>query len=160
MSTDDDTTRNSSPCIYYWDLFRHWCSGKHDTDDPLKKDHLLAQRMFYSGCLALPWLWIVNVLYFRIRVYGSIRWWDDPKEEADSEARNGSASDEENNRETDQRNPLEEEELRKWVHRSTIGAILMTAVFTTWTLIFQLNKSSFSDGWFMMSPEDEVASGW
>lgn len=176
MSTDDDGTGNNrSGLIYYWDLFRLWCSGKMDSDDSLKKDHLLAKRMFYCGCLALPWLWIVNVLYFRIRVYGPLPWWDKEKDETHSngafnsthhrqdttESTARTVADEESNQAAaDQQNPLEMEELQKWVHRSALGALSMTSLFIAWTLIFQLNKSSFSDGWFVMSPDDVVISGW
>ena len=35
-------------------------------------DDKLAQRMFYAGCAFLPWLWVVNVFYFRKQVYGPL----------------------------------------------------------------------------------------
>ena len=31
----------------------------------------LARLMFYGGCCALPWLWCVNILYFRKKVFGT-----------------------------------------------------------------------------------------
>ena len=37
----------------------------------MRDDHL-ARRMFFIGCLGLPFLWFVNVLHFRQKVYGSI----------------------------------------------------------------------------------------
>jgi hypothetical protein len=175
MSGADESAGNDrSALVYYWDLLRLWCSGKMDSDDALKKDHLLAKRMFYCGCLALPWLWIVNVLYFRILVYGPLPWWDTEANEAHSDSASNSThqfqesqstfrtvADVENNQAAaDPQSPLEKEELRKWVHRSALGAVSVTSLFIAWTLIFQLNKSSFSDGWFVMSPDDEVISGW
>jgi len=36
------------------------------------REDVLARRMFYGGCALLPWLWLVNVLYFRKQVYGPI----------------------------------------------------------------------------------------
>lgn len=30
----------------------------------------LAKQMFFVGLLGLPWLWVVNILYFFERVYG------------------------------------------------------------------------------------------
>lgn len=39
-----------------------------DTSRPDK----LARQMFFVGLLGLPWLWIVNILYFFDRVYGRI----------------------------------------------------------------------------------------
>ena len=39
-----------------------------DTSRPDK----LAKQMFFVGLLGLPWLWIVNILYFFDRVYGRI----------------------------------------------------------------------------------------
>lgn len=174
MSAAESPGDDRSALMYYWDLFRLWCSGKMDSDDALKKDHLLAKRMFYFGCLALPWLWIVNVLYFRISVYGPLPWWDTetdavPSTSADnstnqyqeSQSAFRTVSDVESNHDaTDQQSSLEQEELRKWVHRSALGAVSITLLFIAWTLIFQLNKSRFSDGWFVMSLDDEVVSGW
>mmetsp|Transcript_425 Transcript_425/g.562 ORF Transcript_425/g.562 Transcript_425/m.562 type:complete len:108 (+) Transcript_425:80-403(+) len=29
-----------------------------------RDDVILARRMFFGGCALLPWLWIVNILYF------------------------------------------------------------------------------------------------
>ena len=37
-----------------------------DTSRPDK----LAKHMFFVGLLGLPWLWVVNILYFYDRVYG------------------------------------------------------------------------------------------
>lgn len=31
----------------------------------------LAKQMFFLGLLGLPWLWVVNILYFFNRVFGS-----------------------------------------------------------------------------------------
>lgn len=39
-----------------------------DTNRPDK----LAKQMFFVGLLGLPWLWIVNILYFFDRVYGRV----------------------------------------------------------------------------------------
>ena len=36
------------------------------------RDDKLAQQMFYGGCAFLPWMWVVNVMYFRKAVYGPI----------------------------------------------------------------------------------------
>mmetsp|Transcript_18054 Transcript_18054/g.51688 ORF Transcript_18054/g.51688 Transcript_18054/m.51688 type:complete len:171 (+) Transcript_18054:92-604(+) len=36
------------------------------------REDKLARQMFYGGCAFLPWLWIVNVMYFRKAVYGPI----------------------------------------------------------------------------------------
>ena len=36
------------------------------------RDDALARQMFFGGCALLPWLWVVNVLYFRQRVYGPL----------------------------------------------------------------------------------------
>mmetsp|Transcript_26629 Transcript_26629/g.58352 ORF Transcript_26629/g.58352 Transcript_26629/m.58352 type:complete len:175 (-) Transcript_26629:200-724(-) len=38
----------------------------------MTRDDKLARQMFYGGCALLPWLWIVNVCYFRKLVYGPI----------------------------------------------------------------------------------------
>jgi hypothetical protein len=36
------------------------------------REDKLARQMFYGGCALLPWLWVVNVLYFRKVVYDPI----------------------------------------------------------------------------------------
>lgn len=48
------------------------------------KDDVLARRMFYGGCAFLPWLWFVNVLYFRKQVYGPIPFIDSTDDESAS----------------------------------------------------------------------------
>ena len=32
----------------------------------------LARQMFFIGLLGLPWLWIVNIIYFYDRVFGRL----------------------------------------------------------------------------------------
>jgi hypothetical protein len=29
------------------------------------RSDLLSKRLFFAGCLGLPWLWIVHILYWR-----------------------------------------------------------------------------------------------
>ena len=36
------------------------------------REDKLARQMFYGGCAFLPWLWIVNAMYFRKVVYGPL----------------------------------------------------------------------------------------
>uniref|UniRef100_A0A7S2HI88 Gamma-secretase subunit PEN-2 n=1 Tax=Helicotheca tamesis TaxID=374047 RepID=A0A7S2HI88_9STRA len=36
------------------------------------REDILAKRMFYGGCCFLPWLWAVNAMYFRRKVFGDI----------------------------------------------------------------------------------------
>lgn len=36
------------------------------------REDKLARQMFYGGCAFLPWLWVVNAMYFRKTVYGPI----------------------------------------------------------------------------------------
>lgn len=36
------------------------------------REDKLARQMFYGGCAFLPWLWVVNAMYFRKIVYGPI----------------------------------------------------------------------------------------
>ena len=42
----------------------------------MTRDDKLARQMFYGGCALLPWLWMVNVYYFRKLVYGPIPFLD------------------------------------------------------------------------------------
>ena len=36
------------------------------------REDKLARQIFYGGCAFLPWLWVVNAMYFRKIVYGPI----------------------------------------------------------------------------------------
>lgn len=53
-----------------------------------------------------------------------------------------------------------EEELKKWVKRSTVGSIISTALILSWILVFQFNKENFGANWFVYSPADEILTGW
>lgn len=45
------------------------------------RDDVLAKRLFYGGCLGLPWLWLVQVMYW----YGKERQ-DSQEEQSNQEA--------------------------------------------------------------------------
>jgi len=180
----------SNDITYYWSLLRIWCAGSNDSDESyLSQDHKLARRMFYCGCVGLPWLWIVNVLYFRIRIYGPIPWRDTKKQGMSGEGEHvdvfsrvhvpdvtagesdqrhhyenatatGQEDDSDHDAAEEENDPIKEAELRKWVHRSTLGFISVSSLFIAWIVMFQRNKSSFSDNWFVMSPDDEELTGW
>ena len=51
-------------------------------------------------------------------------------------------------------------ELEKWVKRSTAGSFISLTGLITWVVVFQLNKDSFGPGWFVMSQEEDVLTGW
>mmetsp|Transcript_40710 Transcript_40710/g.122615 ORF Transcript_40710/g.122615 Transcript_40710/m.122615 type:complete len:115 (+) Transcript_40710:414-758(+) len=40
------------------------------------REDKLARLMFYGGCACLPWLWCVNIMYFRKQIFGPIPVWD------------------------------------------------------------------------------------
>jgi hypothetical protein len=62
----------------------------------------LARQMFFVGLLGLPWLWVVNILYFYDRVYGQMPCFGDVSATANNETNDGilgliSSEDEEGN---------------------------------------------------------------
>lgn len=134
----------------------------------MRDDHL-ARRMFFVGCLALPFLWFVNVLHFRKQVYGSIPFLDSDENEISNEntsapaptpdlPRIGSAEDDDESSEASEH--AIEIELKKWVHRSTFGAFIGGIIFITWVITFQVNKDKFGPSWFIMSEDEGDVTGW
>ena len=132
-------------------------------NEKAQEEITLSKRMFFVGCLGLPWLWVCNVLYFRLKVFGPMvmfDYWPGQKCKYISErsAANEEGGDEENE---EQLFSLQErQELEKWVKRSTRGAMLVVSVFLAWVITFQVNKDNFGDRWFVMDATEEEATGW
>jgi hypothetical protein len=125
-----------------------------------------AKHMFFVGLCGLPWLWIVNIMYHYKAVYGPLPFQNDDEpgrdnNDSDEGLLGGILRDDENEQEEENVDPaLVKTELTKWVIRSTIGSALMSTAFITWIIVFQLNRDRFSSNWFVMSPEDEISTGW
>ena len=119
----------------------------------------LSKRMFIAGCFGLPWLWICNVLYFRARVFKPlvfIDYWPGHlpppmagQEEGDSDQQEPSVDEQ-----------LNRMELKKWVKRSTHGAIIVMGAFLAWIITFQTNKEFFGPNWFVADETESNKSGW
>jgi hypothetical protein len=157
-----------------------------ELNDKMKEDILLARRMFFAGCLGLPWLWICNALYYRLRVFGpmvAVDYWPGRKSPRSSGGGGGGGDGEEEgennvNREDgtvdddddddDERLTLEQrlerqggrKELEKWVKRSTRGAFAVVTLFVAWIVAFQVNREHFGPNWFVMDQTDAEVSGW
>ena len=142
------------------------------------RDDILARRMFFLGLALLPWLWVVNVLYFWDDVYGPCSWWC---------IRSPSSSDEEpspstalTSRESSDRlvgegagtvsnmgpseiGPTAEAisvEVSKWVRRSTLGSLVMFLALVAWMTIIQTNRDRFGPKWFIIDLNDAERTGW
>lgn len=136
----------------------------------IKDDILLAKRMFYAGCVGLPWLWICNVLYFRMQVFGPcilLDYWPGhslpPSSSSSAMTGENVDSDENENDNNDElrlERQLQKMELRKWVRRSTTGAYIIIPLFVAWIVTFQVNKDHFSNKWFVMDQTEAEVSGW
>ena len=130
----------------------------------------LARQMFFVGLLGLPWLWVVNCLYFYDRVYGKLKCFGSTASDHIDDNRDGSAGflglipSEEDDEDIEPDEGLSQDEIQmelcKWVKRSTIGSFVSTAIFTTWLVVFQINRENFGPQWFVYSPGDEVLTGW
>mmetsp|Transcript_13944 Transcript_13944/g.21179 ORF Transcript_13944/g.21179 Transcript_13944/m.21179 type:complete len:98 (-) Transcript_13944:78-371(-) len=96
------------------------------------REDVLAQRMFMAGCLGLPWLWVVNVMYFRSQD-------DNDNEEEEEGVR---------------------QERDKWVKRSMYGAFVVLSAWAAWIVVFLSQKDSFGPEWFIMSQEEGDKTGW
>jgi len=143
-----------------------------------KRADTIAKEMFFVGLLGLPWLWIVNIMYFWDTVYGRLPCFgDSPSDTAHAEETTGFLGMMENNEEEEEEEeeenrfedgsgngePTPEEikaEVTKWVKRSSIGSAISVIVFVSWTIAFQLNKDNFGPKWFVMSQDDEDRTGW
>lgn len=134
------------------------------------REDILAKRMFLAGCFFLPWLWAVNVLYFRRKVYGRIPCWDSLTDNEDDEGREGSqgllpniTGDED---EYEDEHSVEitaaeiEAETLKWVNRSSYSALSAFALFVAWIVTFQSTKGSWGPNWFVMSEDEAERTGW
>lgn len=126
--------------------------------EKMQEQITLSKRMFIAGCFGLPWLWICNVLYFRSRVFQPmvfIDYWPGhvPPPTVGQE---GSASDQEQSVEEQ----LNRMELKKWVKRSTSGAVIVMGAFIAWIITFQTNKDFFGSKWFVVDETEAVQSGW
>mmetsp|Transcript_18865 Transcript_18865/g.40818 ORF Transcript_18865/g.40818 Transcript_18865/m.40818 type:complete len:147 (-) Transcript_18865:129-569(-) len=144
-----------------------------DSNDKAKEEITLSKRMFFAGCLGLPWLWICNALYFRLQVFGPlvmVDYWPG-KSPPPSSSDNNEGSDDDGNSNSDEQQQqqtmdqelerqIEKQELKKWVTRSTRGAFLVMTLFVAWIITFQVNKENFGSKWFVMDPTDEEVSGW
>lgn len=141
------------------------------------KDDVLARRMFYGGCAFLPWLWFVNVLYFRKQVYGPIPFIDSTDDESASSSpgsnsiaggvpditRMGDDDDESDDDASDRDSVPDEQmkaEIRKWVGRSATGSLIGFAILVAWNISFQVSRNSFGPEWFIMSQEEDERTGW
>jgi len=140
-----------------------------------KRADTIAKEMFFVGLLGLPWLWIVNIMYFWDTVYGRLPCFgDSPSDTAHAEEAAGFLGMMENNEEEEEEQenqwgnrtsdePTPEEikaEVTKWVKRSSIGSAIAVIVFVSWTISFQLNQDNFGPKWFVMSQDDEDRTGW
>mmetsp|Transcript_14414 Transcript_14414/g.24645 ORF Transcript_14414/g.24645 Transcript_14414/m.24645 type:complete len:152 (+) Transcript_14414:204-659(+) len=144
------------------------------TNDKHQEEILLAKRMFFGGCLGLPWLWICNALYFRLAVFGPcvlIDYWpgkSPPPPASTSAVSDGEDNNNANEDEDQQRQRLDrkleleiqKKELIKWVKRSTRGAVVAVVLFVTWIITFQVNKEHFGSKWFVMDETDAAKTGW
>lgn len=132
-------------------------SGSSGNAEKLQEQITLSKRMFIAGCFGLPWLWICNVLYFRRDVYKPLVFVDywpghsvPPSSSSNQDQQSSSSVDE-------QLNLLE---LKKWVKRSTSGAVIVMGAFIAWIITFQMNKEFFGPGWFVVDETEASQSGW
>ena len=92
----------------------------------------VARKMFFGGCLCLPWLWIVNSFHFRHHLFGS-----DPSVNIDvQKCKCAKTCD----------NPLLIMFFSIGVRKSFVGAIVASIALFSWVLYFQLNWRKMENG--------------
>lgn len=140
-------------------------SNSTTTNDKMKDEILLAKRMFYAGCLGLPWLWICNVLYFRLAVFGPcvILDYRPGHRPLSSSTTTNTTENDDNEESTDEQRlnrQLQHMELKSWVQRSTYGASIIIPLFVAWIITFQVNKEHFGPKWFVLDQSESEVTGW
>jgi len=159
------------------------------TSSSAVRDDILARRMFFLGLALLPWLWMVNILYFWDDVYGPCPWLlgcnnrvsssspptgDDEEEEPSSSTSlttNGiggeGVSANPRNSESIHNGPdeiISREEIAKrvskWVKRSTLGSFTMSLALVAWITVIQMNRDNFGPKWFVIPLTDAERTGW
>ncbi|KAL7491045.1 hypothetical protein ACHAWT_000524 [Skeletonema menzelii] len=130
----------------------------NNNSEKMQEQITLAKRMFIAGCFGLPWLWICNVLYFRSRVFQPLVFLDYwpghvPPPTVGQVGNN-------NVQEPSVEDQLNKMELKKWVKRSTSGAVIVMGVFIAWIITFQTNKEFFGPNWLVVDETEASQSGW
>jgi len=121
--------------------------------------------------MLLPLLWMCNTLYFYDRVYGScIKRNNSNDEEGSSPSQDTNAAIDgsspeavqvDNDDDSTDDGPVDEEELKKWVKRSSVGSLVSIGAIIAWACLVQLEKGNwFGPKWFVMSEDEEELSGW
>ena len=128
----------------------------NNNSDKMQDQITLAKRMFIAGCFGLPWLWICNVLYFRSRVFHPMVFLDYWPGHYVPPPTNTTTTDQEPSVEEQ----LNRMELKKWVKRSTSGAIIVMGAFIAWIITFQTNQEFFGPKWFVVDETEASQSGW
>lgn len=133
--------------------------------DKLQEQITLSKRMFIAGCFGLPWLWICNVLYFRRNVYKPlvfVDYW--PGHSVPTSSNQDQDRQQQQQQSSSSPSSVDEQlnllELKKWVKRSTSGAVIVTGAFIAWIITFQMNKEFFGPGWFVVDETEASQSGW
>lgn len=125
------------------------------------REDVLARRLFYVGCLGLPWLWIVHILYWFGKQHRNSNNNDDNDDGATNQQNDGLMDGESTPTEQTPANPedvlLEE---RKWVRRELVGSVVVVMAWITWVIVFRLLQDYFPRGFFVQAPDDGEFSGW
>mmetsp|Transcript_6044 Transcript_6044/g.13463 ORF Transcript_6044/g.13463 Transcript_6044/m.13463 type:complete len:113 (-) Transcript_6044:1166-1504(-) len=111
------------------------------------RDDLLAKRLFFVGCLGLPWLWAVHVLYWFGKQQSSEN--NENLLEGESQTTQTPSSPEDVK--------LEE---RKWVRRSLVGAVIVSLAWITWIVVIQVLSEYVPQSWFVLEPDAAEQTGW
>jgi hypothetical protein len=132
-------------------------NNNNTRSEKMQEQITLSKRMFIAGCFGLPWLWICNVLYFRARVFQPLVFIDYWPGHVPPPRAGGQEGDDQEQSVEDHLNRME---LKKWVKRSTHGAVIVMGAFIAWIITFQTNKQFFGPKWFVVDETEASKSGW
>uniref|UniRef100_A0A7S3P8C1 Gamma-secretase subunit PEN-2 n=1 Tax=Amphora coffeiformis TaxID=265554 RepID=A0A7S3P8C1_9STRA len=111
------------------------------------RSDLLSKRFFFAGCLGLPWLWIVHILYWRTNEESNDQGILNPDDHFNEEPTELSA-----------------EEIRmeaeKWVSRSKCMASLAVTLFVAWVIVAQCFRHELPAILYMYNQDNAELTGW
>mmetsp|Transcript_27773 Transcript_27773/g.46078 ORF Transcript_27773/g.46078 Transcript_27773/m.46078 type:complete len:130 (-) Transcript_27773:180-569(-) len=124
----------------------------------------LAKLLFGIGCLGLPWLWAVHLMFWfgkqRRRALGEDD--DDTAQQQQNEDNQSGLLDGESYQADEPpADPAEVElEEKKWVRREFLAMVLVFLAWATWIIVFQVLKDFFPSGWLVRGEDTADLTGW
>jgi hypothetical protein len=150
------------------------------------RSDLLSKRLFFAGCLGLPWLWIVHILYWRSNEESNDQGILNPDDRKSSKYVQAIPENKSERCTTtlvglsvcsffvlsfllspdfsEEPTEASAEEIRmeaeKWVNRSKYGASVVVTVFVAWVIFAQVYRSHLPAVLYLYNYDNAELTGW